>query len=78
MARNPMNTRESRSRSSKPAQVRTAQPKQAGNAADWRRNFERYTALALNLGRDDDAVTRENYYQHAEHYLRLMNDATQH
>lgn len=51
--------------------------KPTGNAADWRRNFERYTALAQSAGRDEDPVTRENYYQHAEHYLRLMNGASQ-
>lgn len=51
--------------------------KPSGNPADWRRNFERYTALARNPSARDDDVTRENYYQHAEHYLRLMSGAAE-
>ena len=46
---------------------------QPGNPAQWRQSFERYSALAQ--GESDDRVARENYYQHAEHYLRLMHDA---
>ena len=48
---------------------------QGGNPANWRQAFERYKALAEEAGRTADAVARENYYQHAEHYLRLIHDA---
>ncbi len=68
-----MNTRQNRP----PSRRRndTAPRKPAANPAVWRQNFERYMALAQNLGQHDDAVTRENYYQHAEHYLRMMKEA---
>jgi len=46
---------------------------QSGNPAQWRQSFERYCALALS--ESDDRVARENYYQYAEHYLRLMHEA---
>jgi hypothetical protein len=44
-----------------------------GDISTWRRSFERYSALAA--AEDLDRVARENYYQHAEHYLRLMIEA---
>lgn len=47
----------------------------ATGPAQWRQSFERYRALAEEAGRSADNVTRENYYQHAEHYLRLMREA---
>jgi hypothetical protein len=31
-------------------------------------------ALARAAGSTGDASEMENYYQHAEHYLRLMNE----
>jgi hypothetical protein len=42
------------------------------NPADWQRHYERYCQLAQNAF-DVDAVTREQYWQHAEHYRRLLN-----
>ena len=35
--------------------------------------MERYLALARDASSQDDRVTAENCYQHAEHYLRLLN-----
>jgi len=35
--------------------------------------MERYLALARDAASQDDRVTAENCYQHAEHYLRLLN-----
>ncbi len=67
-----MNTRENRSPRRKDA---NQQRKPAGNVAGWRQSFERYMALAQNVGQHEDDVTREGYYQHAEHYLRMMNEA---
>ena len=32
---------------------------------------ERYLTLAREAARTDDRVSSENYYQHAEHYLRI-------
>ena len=34
-------------------------------------------ALARAASRTGDAVEIENYYQHAEHYYRLMNERTE-
>lgn len=35
--------------------------------------MERYLALARDASAQGDRVTAENCYQHAEHYLRLLN-----
>jgi Domain of unknown function (DUF4167) len=51
-------------------------PSQAsGNRpGQWRQNYERYKGLAEGAG-SSDAVTREGYWQHAEHFIRLINEA---
>jgi hypothetical protein len=38
----------------------------------WQRPYEHYRNLAQQVG-DADSVTREHYWQHAEHFFRLMN-----
>lgn len=35
--------------------------------------YERYIALAREAATSDDRVAVENFYQHAEHYLRIDN-----
>ncbi len=35
--------------------------------------FERYIALAREAQASGDRVAAENFYQHAEHYFRIMN-----
>jgi hypothetical protein len=35
--------------------------------------FERYVALAREAASSGDRVAAENFYQHAEHYFRVMN-----
>jgi hypothetical protein len=35
-------------------------------------SYERYTALAQSSAAAGDPVESENYYQHAEHYFRMM------
>src|SRR5712671_125709 len=35
--------------------------------------FERYVALAREAQASGDRVAAENFYQHAEHYFRMMN-----
>jgi hypothetical protein len=35
--------------------------------------FERYVALAREASSAGDRIAAENYYQHAEHYFRIMN-----
>jgi Domain of unknown function (DUF4167) len=38
-----------------------------------RRSYDRYLALARAELQVGDRVAAENYYQHAEHYFRLMS-----
>jgi hypothetical protein len=38
-----------------------------------RRSYERYLTLAQEEARSGNVVGAENYYQHAEHYFRLMS-----
>ena len=35
--------------------------------------FERYVALAREAAASGDRIAAENFYQHAEHYFRVMN-----
>jgi hypothetical protein len=37
------------------------------------RSYERFLALAQEEARSGNVVGAENYYQHAEHYFRLMS-----
>ena len=39
------------------------------------RNYQRYSALAREASSRDDMVAMENFYQHAEHYLKVMRAA---
>ena len=41
---------------------------------NWQRSRDRYLALARAAASSGDAIEAENYYQHAEHYFRLMRD----
>jgi len=45
-----------------------------GSSGNAQRNYERYMALAREAALSGDAVEMENYYQHAEHYFRVMKD----
>jgi hypothetical protein len=48
----------------------TGEPKKSQNA---RTNYERYLALARAETQIGNTVGAENYYQHAEHYLRSLS-----
>jgi hypothetical protein len=39
------------------------------------RNYEHYLALARAETLAGDRISAENYFQHAEHYLRSMNNS---
>jgi hypothetical protein len=41
-------------------------------SGDWKQRRDRYLALAHAAASAGNAVEAENYYQHAEHYFRLM------
>jgi Domain of unknown function (DUF4167) len=43
----------------------------AGNA---HLKYERYLALAREAMSNGDRIEAENFYQHAEHYFRVMKD----
>ena len=55
------------------AAPRQRQNASAGNAS---RNYERYVALGREAARSGDVIEAENFYQHAEHYFREMNNRT--
>jgi hypothetical protein len=44
------------------------------NAQNARRNYQRYLELARVETASGDRITAENYFQHAEHYLRSMDE----
>jgi hypothetical protein len=50
------------------------QPKGTHNA---RSSYEQYLALAQGESRAGNTIAAENYYQHAEHYFRLMSSDQQ-
>jgi Domain of unknown function (DUF4167) len=50
----------------------TSSPRLHGSQSA-QRNYERYVALAQEEARSGNIVAAENYYQHAEHYFRLMS-----
>jgi hypothetical protein len=49
----------------------TARPQLHGSQSA-QRSYERYLALAQEEARSGNVIAAENYYQHAEHYFRLM------
>jgi hypothetical protein len=56
---------------------RSPSRKSPGNdIANAKRNYERYIALARAASLAGDAIEMENFYQHAEHYFRVMREQT--
>jgi hypothetical protein len=49
-----------------------AQSRPAGGSA--RNNYERYLALAREAASRGESIEAENFYQHAEHYFRVMRE----
>ncbi|MGQ0684443.1 DUF4167 domain-containing protein [Bradyrhizobium sp.] len=56
---------------SRPPGLRPAIASPVHNA---RQNYERYLALGRAEAMAGDHVAAENYFQHAEHYLRSMRE----
>jgi Domain of unknown function (DUF4167) len=46
----------------------------ARNFQNSQRNYERYLVLARAEALNGDRIAAENYFQHAEHYLRSMQE----
>ena len=60
-----------------PAGRTTAMHRQRQNGAgNAHQNYERYLALAREAMSNGDRIEAENFYQHAEHYFRVMRDRT--
>lgn len=53
---------------------RHAHRQPAAHAQSARQKYEHYLALARAKDGNGDRVAAENYYQHAEHYLRSATD----
>jgi hypothetical protein len=72
-----MNTRQPRPAGSPPRRSQrwaTRAPRQEPRGShNAQRNYERYMALAQAEAQSGNTVGAENYYQHAEHYIRLMS-----
>jgi Domain of unknown function (DUF4167) len=45
-----------------------------GQGVDAKARYLRYLAMARAAAQAGDAVEAENFYQHAEHYFRLMRE----
>ena len=54
---------------------RSASPagRRNGATGNARQNYERYVGLAREAALAGDLVQMEHWYQHAEHYYRVMN-----
>jgi hypothetical protein len=39
-----------------------------------RNNYEQYTTMAKDAARRGEVIEAENFYQHAEHYFRVMRE----
>jgi hypothetical protein len=50
---------------------------QSNGHQNAQRSYERYLALAQEEARSGNVVGAENYYQHAEHYFRMMSSNRQ-
>jgi hypothetical protein len=61
-----------RLRARKALDIATSRPEAKG-FQHLQRSYERYLALAPAEAQNGNTVAAENYYQHAEHYLRSMS-----
>jgi CspA family cold shock protein len=63
----------SREKSSTPLDLdqRVDQAQLQRNLKEWQRSYDRYCELARNAR--DDVVECQSYWQHAEHFIRMIN-----
>ena len=52
----------------------SAAQRRPAKSANAKTSYEKCVALARAAALTGDAIETENYYQHAEHYFRLMKD----
>ncbi|MCG8593041.1 MAG: DUF4167 domain-containing protein [Kiloniellales bacterium] len=76
------NARRSRGRSNRKHNVPLKHQSFESNGPDVRirgnahQVYEKYLAMARDAQSTGDRISAEGYYQHAEHYFRIMNDST--
>ena len=76
------NARRSRGRSNRKHNVPLKHQNFESNGPDVRirgnahQVYEKYLAMARDANSSGDRISAEGYYQHAEHYFRIMNDST--
>ncbi len=76
------NARRSRGRSNRKHNVPLKHQSFESNGPDVRirgnahQVYEKYLAMARDAHSTGDRISAEGYYQHAEHYFRIMNDST--
>jgi hypothetical protein len=77
MINQPTNGERNRSRSKNSRLVGPGQASQPGgnNQSRWQQKYDHYCHLAQQADGSDD-ITREHYWQHAEHFLRLINGSS--
>lgn len=58
------------------SKARSSGIKRSGSngSANPKTSFDRYMALARAAASSGDVIESENYYQHAEHYFRVMKE----
>jgi hypothetical protein len=61
-------------RRSQPRRTESSGLPRVRNFQNSQRNYERYLALARAEALSGDRIAAENYFQHAEHYLRSMHE----
>jgi hypothetical protein len=61
-------------RRSRPRRTESSGFPRARNFQNSQRNYERYLVLARAEALSGDRIAAENYFQHAEHYLRSMQE----
>ena len=71
MGENPKRRQRQRGR---PPERLNAAARHNGPAGNAHRNYERYMALARDATLNGDTIEAENFYQHAEHYFRVMRE----
>ena len=67
---------DARSRYARPAPNKGRQKVGNGGVANAKHQYERYLALARSAASTGDTAEIENFYQHAEHYFRVMRERT--
>ena len=78
MINQPNNEERNRSRSKNTRFMRSGKAGQLGRnmQSQWQHKYDQYCRLAQQAN-DGDDITREHYWQQAEHFLRLINGSSE-